>query len=101
MECRAVYLHSAGGEETVRVWKLLDHQMEALLRFLKDENVTSNREQVQCPLPLSCERTSTLRVDEWDAMAIEHIYRDPWERKVPEEKDYDTIRYNTFDYPSA
>lgn len=52
-----------------------------------------------CPLPLSCERTSTLRVDEWDAMAIEHIYRDPWERKVPEEKDYSTIRYNSFDYP--
>lgn len=99
MECRAVYVHSGWRNETVRVWKLLDHQMEALLGFLKAENVSRDSTQVSCPLPLSCERTSTLRVDEWDAMAVEHIYRDPWERKVSEEKNYDTIRYNTFDYP--
>lgn len=99
MECRAVYVHSGWRNETVRVWKLLDHQREALLGFLKAENVSRDSTQVSCPLPLSCEWTSTLRVDEWDAMAIEHIYRDPWERKVPEEKNYDTIRYNTFDYP--
>ncbi|POS80607.1 hypothetical protein DHEL01_v200989 [Diaporthe helianthi] len=99
-ECRAVYLHSGSRGETVRVWKLLDHQMEALLGFLKAESFSSSsRVQTSCPLPLSCERTSTLRVDEWDAMALKHIYRDPWERKVTEKKDYSTIRYNTFDYP--
>jgi hypothetical protein len=75
--------------------------MEALLGFLKAENLSrsSSSGQVPCPLPLSCERSSRLRFDEWDAMALEHIYRDPWERKVSEEKDYSAIRYNDFDYP--
>lgn len=58
--------------------------MEALLDFLKAENISGSNMPVSFPLPLSCERTSHLRVDEWDAIAIEHIYRDPWERKVPE-----------------
>lgn len=99
-ECRAVYLHSGYIEETVRVWKVLDHQMDALLSFLKARNISSNGStQAPCPLPLSCELKSRLRVDEWNAMAVEHIYRDPWERKVPDRKDYDSIRYNTFDYP--
>lgn len=75
--------------------------MEAHLGFLETENFSSSSAQVSCPLSLSCERISTLRVDEWDVMAVKHIYRDPWERKVPEEKDYSTIRYNTFDYTRA
>lgn len=72
--------------------------MQGLLGFLKTENYSSSK-QVLSPFPLSCERSSTMRVDEWDATAVEHIYRDPWERKVPEDKDYSVIRYNTFDYP--
>ncbi|KAG8164489.1 hypothetical protein KVR01_006407 [Diaporthe batatas] len=103
-ECKAVYLHSNSWDETVRVWKLLDHQMEALLGLFKAEKDSSDGSggggaQTSCPLPLICERSSRLRFDDWDAMAVRHIYRDPWERKVPEKKDFSVIRINDFDYP--
>lgn len=32
-------------------------------------------------------------------MAWHNVYRDPWERVLPPEKDWDSIRRNTFDYP--
>ena len=82
----------------MRVWKLLEHQLSALLSFLTTDVQVSDGD-VPCPIPMSCERTNIHRVDSWDAMAVDHIYRDPWERKVPPVKDLESIRFNTFDYP--
>lgn len=41
----------------------------------------------------------TQRYDGYDAMAYHNIYRDPWERKLPSEKNYSAVRMNTLDYP--
>lgn len=97
-ECKSIYFHSGRREETVRVWKLQDHQLGALLKFLTSD-VIGKEVDLNSPIPMSCERNNIHRVDSWDAMAVKHIYRDPWERKVPLVKDVDSIRFNTFDYP--
>lgn len=48
--------------------------------------------------PFFCDIDNLERHDEWDAMAIHNIYRDPWERKLPDEKIVPGA-INTFDYP--
>ncbi|KAG8158482.1 hypothetical protein KVR01_011604 [Diaporthe batatas] len=97
-ECKSIYFHSGRRKETVRAWKLPEHHLRALLVFLTSDSIGKG-EDSPCPIPISCERTNIHRVDSWDAMAARHIYRDPWERKVPLEKDVNSIRYNDFDYP--
>lgn len=92
-----IYLHSGHRKETVRVWKLVEKQLNELVVFL-----TANadaRGVVPCPIPISCIRTSEERVDSWDAMALCHIYRDPWERRLTPQKNWELIKWNTFDYP--
>lgn len=93
-----IYLHSGRREETVRVWKLVEKQLNELVVFL---TANANAQGVPCPIPISCIRTSVERVDSWDAMALCHIYRDPWERRLTPQKNWERIRWNTFDYPEA
>lgn len=96
---RDVFLHTGrqGDDETVRVWKLTDGQLAELIQFLTSDSL-DNSNIPNCPLPLRATRTN-YRVDDWDAMAIHRIFRDPWERKIPEEKDESNIRLNTGDHP--
>lgn len=92
-----MYLHSGRDGVTKRVWKILDDQETALFEFLGSE-VPGN---IPCPLPLPCEKTNLMRHDPWDAMALHHIYRDPWERTETPRKDYDGEygRKTLLDYP--
>lgn len=53
------------------------------------------------PFPLFGDEKNTYRFDHYDAMAWHNIYRDPWERELPPEKNWDEIRRNTFDYPET
>jgi len=63
--------------------------------FLKEEDTTA----VISPFPLCADEDNAYRYDEYDAMKYHHIYRDPWERVLPDTKDWSLVRRNTFDYP--
>lgn len=65
-----------------------------MLNFLKHGPPTE-----KSPFPLYADEKVRHRYDAYDAMAWHHIYRDPWERMLPPQKDEDSIRRNTFDYP--
>ncbi|OAA47844.1 hypothetical protein NOR_02334 [Metarhizium rileyi] len=93
-ECKDVYLHSNRREWTVRVWRLLESQLDKVLVFLKDSNAST-----ESPFPLYADENNRHRYDSFDAMAWYDVYRDPWERVLPAEKNWDSIRRNTFDYP--
>ncbi|KAG6018355.1 hypothetical protein E4U43_002754 [Claviceps pusilla] len=64
-----------------------------VMEFLKGDS------SVASPFPLCADEDNAYRYDPYDAMKYHNIYRDIWERKLPEEKDWDQIRQNTFDYP--
>ncbi|KAG5980139.1 hypothetical protein E4U55_004362 [Claviceps digitariae] len=92
--CKNVYLHSNRMDWTYRVWSLLDTQFQQLMEFLKGDPGT-----IASPFPLCADEDNEHRYDPYDAMKEHNIYRDVWERKLPEEKDWSRIRHNTFDYP--
>ncbi|KAK1764664.1 hypothetical protein QBC33DRAFT_546773 [Phialemonium atrogriseum] len=94
MEAKEVYFHSGRRRQTHRVWLLLEPQLESLISFLLDESG-----RVESPLPIFVDEKSRKRFDAWDAMAFHHIFRDRWERSIPDIKDESSIRYNTGDYP--
>ncbi|KAK3186429.1 hypothetical protein K4F52_004730 [Lecanicillium sp. MT-2017a] len=48
--------------------------------------------------PFFCDVDNFERHDDFDAMAYHHIYRDPWERRLPPEK-VERCSQRTFDYP--
>ena len=55
-----------------------------------------------CPLPLtSSEFDNLYRYDAWDAIALHHVFRDPWERRISPEKPWIPSTRSTFDYPSV
>ncbi|KAG6032946.1 hypothetical protein E4U41_007061 [Claviceps citrina] len=93
-QCNNVYLHSNRREWSMRVWSLLDTQFKHLMEFLKGDSGS-----VASPFPLCADEDNAHRFDDWDAMMRHNIYRDRWERVVPEEKNWDAVRRNVFDYP--
>ncbi|KAI0472892.1 hypothetical protein GGR56DRAFT_652352 [Xylariaceae sp. FL0804] len=96
---RHVYIHSGRfepGQRTVRVMRISKKQLDDFVEYLGAEDAHS----AVCPLPWRASRENW-RTDAWDALAIHHIFRDPWERKLPAEKNYSGIRYNTWDYPET
>lgn len=97
VQCRDVFLHSGRRNVTKRVWRPHDSQQKSLLDFLASESP----QKTSCPLPLTFDRTHTVRHDAWDAMALHHIYRDPWERKETAVKDLqgEYSRRDALDYP--
>lgn len=51
------------------------------------------------PLPLSATDDNRYRFDPWDAIALHHIFRDPWERRIPFEKPPERDVKSVGDYP--
>jgi hypothetical protein len=52
------------------------------------------------PFPILASDRNRHRHDPWDAIALHHIFRDPWERKFPLTKPEDTrCVVSTGDYP--
>ncbi|KAI0127950.1 hypothetical protein BJ170DRAFT_396129 [Xylariales sp. AK1849] len=93
-DAKNVYLHSGRAWQISRIWKLTDDQMTKMISFLTSESPTVT----ESPLPLESDNVNW-RTDDWDAWFIHHIFRDRWERKVPEKKDVSNVRWNTGDYP--
>ncbi|KAK4457230.1 hypothetical protein QBC42DRAFT_213158 [Cladorrhinum samala] len=78
-ECNDVYFHSARLETTDRIWRLLDSQFDDLISYLLSESGSPRHP----PFPIQASRHNRHRFDDWDAIAMHHIFRDPWERKFP------------------
>ncbi|KAB5578811.1 hypothetical protein GE09DRAFT_1091117, partial [Coniochaeta sp. 2T2.1] len=95
LECRDVYFHSGRKRTTFRIWRLLDSQLSDLVEFL-----TSEEPPPSPPFPILASDHNLHRYDPWDAIAQHHIFRDPWERKIPTTKAEETrdVR-STGDYP--
>ncbi|KAK3983863.1 hypothetical protein QBC44DRAFT_302410 [Cladorrhinum sp. PSN332] len=80
-ECNDVYFFSGRSNTTVRVWKFLDSQFEDLVTYLQSEPGSQ-----PSPFPILASNRNRHRFDDWDTIARHHIFRDPWERKVPATK---------------
>jgi hypothetical protein len=94
-QCNDIYFHSGRAETTCRVWRLLPAQFDDLVGFLLSED--SSR---PAPFPILASNANRHRHDAWDAIALHHIFRDPWERKYPAMKPDDgrDVR-SASDYP--
>lgn len=85
------YFQSCRKHATWRVWQLLDEQQEQLVDFLLATNDTthvapSDSERVagrDGPLPFMDSRANTVRMAPGDAIEVNKIYRDIWERQDP------------------
>lgn len=113
-----MWFHSGRRKWTKRIWKPLDWQMEAMMELFttgstehatkagqelhdklpETSKVFADREFKQSQFPFFCDIDNPTRHDDWDAMKFHHIYRDPWERKLPEQK-FMGCTVNSFDYP--
>ncbi|KAK4041494.1 hypothetical protein C8A01DRAFT_14737 [Parachaetomium inaequale] len=95
-ECNDIYFHSGRQDTTFRVWRLLDSQFSELAEFLLSEQPCTP------PFPIIASYANKHRHDPWDAIALHHIFRDPWEREVPPTKPDDgrDVR-SAGDYPEV
>lgn len=119
VQANSVWFHSCRRNWTYRVWKLLDWQLDAIYDFFRngpdhtdpfldilpdcDSPDIAMREPSplwRLKFPFFCDVDNLCRPDDWDAMALYNIYRDPWERSLPDKKPERCVR-NTFDYPEA
>ncbi|KFA60444.1 hypothetical protein S40285_08269 [Stachybotrys chlorohalonatus IBT 40285] len=50
-------------------------------------------------LPLAATDENRYRLDPWDAIALYHVFRDPWERRIPLQKPAERDVRSTGDYP--
>ncbi|KAB5549546.1 hypothetical protein GE09DRAFT_1174452 [Coniochaeta sp. 2T2.1] len=96
LECKDVYFHSGRKRTTFRIWRLLDSQLSDLVEF-----ITSEEPLPSPPFPILASDHNLHRYDPWNAIAQQHIFRDPWERKIPTTKPEETrdVR-STGDYPA-
>ncbi|KAG7291613.1 hypothetical protein NEMBOFW57_001632 [Staphylotrichum longicolle] len=72
-----VFFHSSYRNVTIRVWRALDEQQQALVDFL-----LSRSPEEACPLPLLASDKNLDRVDVQYATHSK-VYRDFWERRLP------------------
>jgi hypothetical protein len=72
-----VFLHSDYDKVTVRVWRALDEQQQALVDFLLGRSPPG-----ACPLPLLASDKNRDRIDS-EYATHRKVYRDFWERRLP------------------
>ncbi|KAK3898595.1 hypothetical protein C8A05DRAFT_47130 [Staphylotrichum tortipilum] len=94
-DCVDLYFHSGRKYTTFRVWRLLDSKLNAFANFL-----LSTEPIPPSPFPILASDANLHRHDPWGAIALHHVFRDPWERKFPPTKPPETrdVR-STGDYP--
>jgi hypothetical protein len=72
-----VFLHSDYDNVTVRVWRALDEQQQALVDFLLSRSPAG-----PCPLPLLASDKNLDRIDT-EYATRDKVYRNFWERRLP------------------
>lgn len=93
-KCKDVFLHSGRRRETFRVWRLIQSQVDGLLDFLLERAPMDG-----FSLPVQSSEENRYRWDPWDAIALHHIFRDPWERRIPLQKPTERDVKSVGDYP--
>lgn len=82
-----VYFQSCRFSATRRIWQLLPSQQVDLAKFLvQDSHASTDRSadpNGNGLLPIMPSRANTVRVDPPDAIPVNKIYRDVWERREP------------------
>ena len=91
-----MYFHPGRNEETFRLWRPQEAQFDSFVDFL-----LSNEPSRPVPFPLRVSDDNFSRHDPWDAIALHHIFRDPWERKVTRTKPPDRDVRSSADYPEV
>lgn len=76
------------------MWRLQDEQFDRMISYLLSANDTT-----PSPFPILASSANRHRHDPWDAIALHHIFRDPWERKIPPTKPPDRDVRTVGDYP--
>ena len=89
-----VYFHPGRNWETFRLWRPLDARFNAFVDFLLSEGPSP-----PTPFPFLASDCNLHHHDPWDAIALHHIFRDPWERKVSPTKPPERDVRSTSDYP--
>ncbi|KAI0153026.1 hypothetical protein GGR57DRAFT_468578 [Xylariaceae sp. FL1272] len=98
----AIYFHSDRDSVTYRIYRLLDHQRQDLVKFLvSDSSAAANA----CPIPILGSSDNIQRIDPEEALLDTGVFRDLWERKTlsPDEGDprdrcvWDKLDYVTMD----
>ncbi|KAJ6785168.1 hypothetical protein PWT90_09564 [Aphanocladium album] len=120
-EAKSVWLHSSKHSWTTRIWKPLEWQMRAMKRFFETgrlEDIAEEADEREKELarimsarqrkflrepwkggfPFFCDMDNPERHDDWDAMKLHNIYKDEWERSLPDSKP-DSGPLDTFNYP--
>ncbi|KAH7158517.1 hypothetical protein DER46DRAFT_609456 [Fusarium sp. MPI-SDFR-AT-0072] len=75
-----VYFQCTRERVTFRVCQLLDAQQLALISFLLADSEDAT---AKCPLPILPTSENKVRIDPGDAIPVNKVYRDIWERKHP------------------
>ncbi|PGH28549.1 hypothetical protein GX50_08710 [[Emmonsia] crescens] len=85
LACKDIFIHPVGG---YKIFQLLDAQVENYMRFLflDLQDSSTSPESSEC-MRFKAEKSAP-RIDPWDAMAYLHIYRDRYERKIPDQKPW-------------
>ena len=75
-----MYLHGDTVRHGYTIYPPSQAQFTELMNFLLSPSPNIS----QCPLPIQCSRENRYRWDPYEAMARYHIFRDRYERKLPE-----------------
>jgi hypothetical protein len=79
-----IYFHSGRKDSTWRIWRLLEKQLDSMVEYMLTADDVAKGES---PFPTLDTRQNLHRHDPWDAMALHHVYRQRWERKIGDTKD--------------
>ncbi|KAI1656698.1 hypothetical protein F4813DRAFT_397277 [Daldinia decipiens] len=87
-ECDGMYLHSDRRNSPYTIFPPTETQFENLVDFLLSPTADPSR----CPLPITCTADNKWRWEPYEAMAYYHIFRDRYERKLPEDYRYSDVQ---------
>ncbi|RFU26480.1 hypothetical protein B7463_g9869, partial [Scytalidium lignicola] len=76
-----VFFHSDRQDVTDRIYRLLDSQIQTLLEFLQQPATPPTK---TCPLPILGDKYNRERIDIDVAIQYHGVFRDRWERKIPD-----------------
>ncbi|KAI1260379.1 hypothetical protein F5Y18DRAFT_432327 [Xylariaceae sp. FL1019] len=97
----AIYFHTDRCWVTYRIYRLLDHQRQDLVKFLVSDDNSAAR---FCPIPILGNDDNIERIDPEEALLDTGVFRDLWERRTltPDEADpRDRTVLDKLDYVSV
>ncbi|KPM43812.1 hypothetical protein AK830_g2786 [Neonectria ditissima] len=93
-ECNSMWIYGSDVFDPKTLYPPTQQQFNALVNFL-----LAGPDEAACPLPIHGTRSNRPRWDPDDAIARYHIFRDKWERKIPESPERRDCVRNSKDWP--